>query len=119
MATVPQKLLLKPGQTASLFSAPAGHEALFAGTTLAAPAVADALVVYAATQADLRKTLPRALKALRKGARLWVCYPKGEKLGTDLSRDLLAKHLLAQGFESVRLVALDETWSAMLFLRRD
>jgi hypothetical protein len=118
MASLPQKLLLKPGQTASLVDAPRGHDALFAGTTLAAPGVADALVVYGVSQAALRKSLPRAIKALRAGARLWVCYPKGGQLGTDLSRDLLAKNLAAQGFESVRLVSLDDTWSAMMFLAR-
>ena len=118
MTSVPQKLLLKPGQTAALVAAPPGQQALFEGTTLASPAKADAVVVYGAARAALVKALPGAVKALREGARLWVCFPKAGQLGTDLSRDVLAKIVAAHGFEGVRIIALDETWSAMLFLRR-
>lgn len=116
--TVAEKLLLKPGQTAALVGAPAGQQGLFAGTTIASAASADAVVVYGATREALAKLLPGAVKALRTGARLWVCYPKAGQLGTDLSRDLLAKIVAAHGFEGVRLVAVDEVWSAMMFLRR-
>lgn len=118
MMTVPRKLLLKPGQTAALVGAPPGQQAHFAGTTLASAAKADAVVVYGATRAALAKVLPGAVKALREGARLWVCYPKAGQLETDLSRDLLAKIVAAQGFEGVRLVAIDAVWSATMFLRQ-
>ena len=118
MTSLPQKLLLKPGQTAALVAAPPGQQALFEGTTLASAAKADAVIVYGANRAALTKALPGAVRALREGARLWVCYPKAGQLGTDLSRDLLAKIVAARGFEGVRLVAIDDTWSAMMFLRR-
>ena len=40
---------------------------------------------------------------------------RGRDLGTDLNRDALWKLMEPEGFEGVRLVSLDETWSAMMF----
>jgi hypothetical protein len=44
----------------------------------------------------------------------WIAYPKAGKLGTDLSRDILAA-LTAEGIQPVRQVTVDETWSALRF----
>jgi hypothetical protein len=46
---------------------------------------------------------------------LWVCYPKGSKNSTDLSRDVLWKAMEENGLVGVTLVAVDDTWSAMRF----
>jgi hypothetical protein len=54
--------------------------------------------------------------ALAKRDRLaWVAYPKAGRLGPALNRDLLWQELQKQGIEGVRLIALDEVWSAMRF----
>jgi hypothetical protein len=45
----------------------------------------------------------------------WIAYPKAGKLGTDLNRDILWKHMLEKGIEAVRQVSVDETWSAIRF----
>jgi hypothetical protein len=37
------------------------------------------------------------------------------QLATDLDRDILARHLEPRGIEPVRMVAVDEVWSAMRF----
>src|SRR3982750_3886272 len=78
-------------------------------------AKADAVVVYASAAKEMPALLSRARKLLGAGARLWVAYPKAKKLGTDLNRDSLWKLMEPEGFEGVRLVSLDETWSAMMF----
>ncbi|WP_224246101.1 hypothetical protein [Hyalangium gracile] len=44
-----------------------------------------------------------------------MAYPKAGQLGTDLNRDVLWKHLLKEGIQGVRQVALDPVWSAMRF----
>jgi hypothetical protein len=45
-----------------------------------------------------------------------IAYPKGTSgVKTDLNRDRLAKAVAPTGWRAVRLVALDEIWSAMRF----
>ena len=44
---------------------------------------------------------------------LWVAYPKGGQLGTDLTRDVLAELVKAHGVQPVRQVSLDDVWSAL------
>ena len=114
MSALGKKLLLKPGMKVALVGARADQRALYQAIDLDLRA-ADAVVLYAATAKDLGALLPRARKQLGADARLWVAYPKAKKLGTDLNRDALWKLMEAQRFEGVRLVSLDDTWSAMMF----
>lgn len=117
MSALGKKLLLKPGMKVALLGEPADQRPLYNGIELTS-AAAEAVVLYAATAKDLAALLPRARKRLADAARLWVAYPKAKKLGTDLNRDSLWKAMEPQGFEGVRLVSLDDTWSAMMFRQR-
>ena len=49
------------------------------------------------------------------GTVLWVCYPKPGKLETDLGRDKLWMWMKGRGFEPVKVVSVDDTWSAFSF----
>lgn len=70
---------------------------------------------YRDTQ-ELDSTGPAALRAVKPGGLLWVCYPKGGvKAGTDLNRDILWERMSKLGLVGVTLVAVDATWSAMRF----
>jgi hypothetical protein len=109
-----KKLLLKPGMKVALVGEPADQRPLYEGLQTSA-GMADAVVLYAATAKDLGAALPGARKRLGADARLWIAYPKAKKLGTDLNRDSLWKLMEPEGFEGVRLVSLDDTWSAMMF----
>jgi hypothetical protein len=112
-----KKLLLKPGMNVALVGEPADQRPLYDGIELTS-AKADAVVLYAATAKELTTLLPRARKHVGAEARLWVAYPKAKKLGTDLNRDSLWKLMEPAGFEGVRLVSLDDTWSAMMFRQK-
>src|SRR3954470_22372052 len=115
--TVSDKLLAK-GAKIALVGAPSDQRDLFDPAEIARAAKGAGLVLlYAANRAVLEKQLASAVKALGPDARLWVAYPKAGKLDTDLNRDTLWPLLEKKGFEGVRLVALDETWSAMMFRR--
>lgn len=48
---------------------------------------------------------------------LWFCYPKGssKKYTCNFNRDTGWDALAAAGFEPVRMVAIDEDWSALRF----
>ena len=113
MSALGKKLLLKPGMKVALVGVPGDQRPLYQGIETSSGG-ADAVVVYAATSKDLKDLLPRARKQLADG-RLWVAYPKAKKLSTDLNRDALWKLMEPEGFEGVRLVSLDDTWSAMMF----
>jgi len=60
-----------------------------------------------------KKTLPDAV--------VWVAYPKGtsKRYTSEISRDAGNESLGAAGFEPVRLVAIDEDWSAKRFRRAE
>ena len=109
--SVAEKLLLKPGMTIATVNAPRDAPAL--GPVAKDVETADAVVVFAVHAAEVK--IPEGMQAK---ARLWICYPKAGKLGTDLSRDTLWPLMEKRGFEGVRLVAIDGTWSAMAFRRK-
>ena len=60
-----------------------------------------------------KKTLPDAV--------VWFAYPKGtsKKYSSEISRDAGNEALGDAGFEPVRLVAIDEGWSAKRFRRAE
>src|SRR5215472_17586483 len=113
-----RKLLIRPGSRVAVVNAPAGYAdrllPLPEGAALVelAPGV-DVVQVFARDRAELDRSAG-ALRAVRQGGLLWVCYPKGgRKAGTDLNRDLLWEAMGEFGLAGVTLVAVDETWSAM------
>ena len=52
---------------------------------------------------------------------LWMVYPKGssKRYKCDFNRDTGWETLGKQGFEPVRMVAIDEDWSALRFRRAE
>jgi hypothetical protein len=50
---------------------------------------------------------------------LWFAYPKGtsKRVAGEINRDTGWESLRSAGFETVRLVAIDEDWSALRFRR--
>ena len=64
--------------------------------------------------------LSRVLCTKAEGdALLWFAYPKGssKRYTCDFNRDTGWKSVRANGFDSVRQVAIDEDWSALRFRR--
>lgn len=86
-----------------------------AGLATAPAGEADGVMVFVRTLADVEATCGPLVDAARADRLAWVVYPKAGKLGTDLNRDVLWKHLQRQGIQGVRQVAVDDTWSAMRF----
>src|SRR6185503_1471584 len=67
-------------------------------------------------------TLGKAVGKKAKGdAVVWFAYPKGssKKYKSEINRDSGWKVLGEAGFEPVRMVAIDEDWSAVSFRRVD
>ena len=122
-----RKLLLKPGHRVAVMHPPAGYADLLRPLPEGAELVdstqepVDVVQVFVRDSADLERAAPAAIRAMKPGGLLWVCYPKGgQKAGTDLHRDVLWDVMGKQtGLVGVSLVAVDEKWSAMRFRAAD
>ena len=120
MATLAQKLKLKPSSLGALVSAPDGyrHEIgpLPQGVQLvdSLKGQYDWIQIFVKTQAELEKMLPRILKALKPISIVWISYPKGTSgIQTDLTRDKGWDSLRGGGvLKRITLVSVNDTWSA-------
>ena len=57
-----------------------------------------------------------ALAGLLPGRPMWVAYAKGSSgIKPDVNRDRLFEAVKPGGWLGIRMVALDDTWSAMRF----
>jgi hypothetical protein len=108
------KLQLKPGQTVALVNVPAGFDGEdLAECETATPTKADLVLVFAVDGKQLERRTRTLVATAQRGALTWVAYPKAGQLGTDLNRDRLRESVLENGLDTVRQVALDDTWSAL------
>jgi len=79
----------------------------------------DFLLAFVTKQKEV-DTLGKAIAKKGKGdAVVWFAYPKGtsKKYKCEFSRDTGWQVLGDAGFEPVRMVAIDEDWSAIRFRR--
>ncbi|HWX81270.1 MAG TPA: hypothetical protein VNZ02_14310 [Steroidobacteraceae bacterium] len=77
-------------------------------------------LAFAMTQAELdRVSAILAAAAAAGDAVLWFAYPKGtsKRYNCEFNRDTGWRVIREAGFESVRMVAIDEDWSAVRFRR--
>ena len=83
-----------------------------------AKAVAFALA-FATKKKEVDKFADRIAKTTSGDAVIWIAYPKGtsKKYVCEFTRDTGWDKTGAHGFEPVRLVAIDEVWSALRFRR--
>lgn len=106
-----KKLQLKPGVSIRLVNAP-GSLLL----DLPIQPRSRNFLLFAPSQADLVKHAPKLLARATGDDFAWIAYPKKTgAIKTDIDRDHGWESVTQAGWEGVRLVAIDETWSAMRF----
>lgn len=124
MAELGKKLQLKPGNSLLLLNAPDPFaDALAAeGYTFTNAAETPHVGTYDAVQLFVRNIeeldmfVPQVVPLLKPNALFWIAYPKKSSgIKTDLSRDEGWKTVAELGYETTRLVALDDTWSSARF----
>jgi hypothetical protein len=109
-----QKLQLKPGQRALVLGAPAGYvETLPGSVAQQLDGTFDFIQAFATQRQDLLERGPAWRAALAPQGVLWVSYPKGKTVPTDLNRDVVRTTLASVGLEVVSQVAIDDVWSAL------
>jgi hypothetical protein len=76
-------------------------------------------LAFVVTQAELDAASAKLVKACQGDDILWMVYPKGtsKKYKCEFNRDAGWGTLGPAGFEPVRMVAIDEDWSALRFRR--
>ena len=74
-------------------------------------------IVFATKQAEVDHYATLLAPKLEGDAVLWACYPKGtsKKYTCEFNRDNGWQVLGDLGWEGVRMVAIDEDWSALRF----
>jgi hypothetical protein len=75
------------------------------------------VLCFVTTQKEVDKLATEISAALIGDAILWMCYPKGssKKYSCDFNRDTGWEKLGKLNLEPVRMVAIDEDWSALRF----
>jgi hypothetical protein len=76
-------------------------------------------LAFAITQAQLDRVSKILASASVGDAVIWFAYPKGssKRYTCEFNRDSGWNVMVDAGFESVRMVAIDEDWSALRFRR--
>ena len=76
---------------------------------------------FAKRCADIAKLAPKAGSMIEDDGLLWFAYPKksSKRYESDIGRDDSWQPLGDQGFEAVRMIAIDEDWSAVRFRRAE
>ena len=126
MSPLFQKLNLKDQREIVIFNAPASFEPelkLLDGISVARnpkkPQAVSFALAFATQQAELDRLSKMLAAAAQGDALLWFAYPKGtsKRYQCEFNRDTGWGVIRGAGFESVRMVAIDEDWSAVRFRR--
>lgn len=77
------------------------------------------IIAFCTKQSEVDAVSIQSAEKLEGDGLLWFAYPKGtsKKFKCDFNRDTGWAVLGEQGFEPVRMVAIDEDWSALRFRR--
>lgn len=75
------------------------------------------IILFVKNISEVELYTPIALHNLMADGILWFCFPKksSKKYNSDLGRDHGWKALNDSGLHGVRLISIDEDWSAMRF----
>jgi hypothetical protein len=121
-----QKLGLKPGLRVRLAHAPEGYFSLCGFDAAQVAVIArktgacDFSHAFATERATLERDLPWLIAGLADKGMLWISWPKkSAKVATDLTENTLREIVLPLGLVDIKVCALDETWSALKFVRRN
>jgi len=75
------------------------------------------IILFVRLVSEVKLLAPKALHNLTSDGILWFAYPKktSKKFSSDIDRDHGWEVLIDRGFDKVRLVAIDDDWSALRF----
>jgi hypothetical protein len=88
-------------------------------TSLAKAKDVNFAMAFATKQSEVDKFADQVAKSTTGDAVIWIAYPKGtsKKYKCEFNRDNGWARMGTHGFEPVRMIAIDEDWSALRFRR--
>lgn len=118
-----RKLGIAPGARMYVHDAPRGFlESLGPlpdGARQTAERELDFAILFALSEAELRKAFTPLAARLAPAGMLWVAWPKkAAKVQTDLDFTVVQHLGLESGLVDTKICAVDETWSGLKFVRR-
>ena len=122
---LPKKLGFTPGMTVLLREAPARCAKLLSDSeavtfTTAATEPVDAVHVFLLGPEGLAARTKAAIAQLSKGGMMWMSWAKKlTPLHAGVTEDDLRTHILPLGWVGVKMCALDQDWSGLIFLKRN
>lgn len=126
MLTIFQKLNLKDQKQILVINAPESFEGELASLQdveikrhLVEVTEIDFALVFVTRKAEIDELSPQLVAKARGDVILWFVYPKGtsKKFKADFNRDNGWDVIAAAGYQPVRMVAIDEDWSALRYRR--
>lgn len=117
--TVSQKMKLTEGLRSYILNAPESAirsmhlPGLKIGNTLRGKF--DYLHLFVKSQAEMDRQFPRLVKHLRPDGKLWLSWPKGRRLGSDLSLPTVIRIGYRNGMVESTTLSIDSEWSSIRF----
>ncbi|WP_313406595.1 hypothetical protein [Aeromicrobium sp.] len=117
--SVAEKMGVKPGWTAHFVHAPAGVPESMDLPDLelvdSLDGLLDYLHLFVTTQEQMRAEFPELVPHLAPQGKLWLSWPKGRRLGSDLTLPRVIEIGYDCGLVESTCLSIDETWSALRF----
>jgi hypothetical protein len=119
-SSLASKLQVKAGMKMLVMNAPEGYLKQLAALPTGAEVTPkeggtfDFVQAFVYNKADIDRLAPKAIRAVKPGGMLWFSYPKKTgTIKTDIHRDVGWDAVTNAGWEGVRLISVDDTWSAL------
>ena len=117
--TVSQKMGVKEGMRAFFLNAPqsALNAISLPGIDVATSLQGefDYLHFFTKTQDEVDEIFPKLKQHLKPTGMLWLSWPKGRKLGTDLALPVVIRIGYSHGLVESTCLSVDATWSGLKF----
>jgi hypothetical protein len=115
-SSLAKKMKLKPGASAAVINTPENYLQELKHDHKISESLNgkfDWIQIFVKNKAELDALAPKAAKALKPEAILWIAFPKGtSKIQADLTRDQGWEGIQTLNLKWVNLVSVNETWSA-------
>lgn len=119
------KLGIRPNMRIAMLYTPSGYDSLLGalppGVDIAneLEEPCDLIHAFYVLRGALQEDFPRLKLTLTDAGSLWISWPKKtSKVKTDLDENAVREIGLAHGLVDVKVAAVDQTWSALKFVRR-
>lgn len=111
-----KKMKLTPGARAAVVNAPESYFQGLAHDCVISKTISgkfDWIQIFVRNKAELEALVPKAVKALKPVAILWVSFPKGiSNTQTDLTRDNGWESVQSLDLKWITLISINDLWSA-------